>query len=121
MKTDDVKKLQRLEVEIAELIIDTHPQGKAEWDAFNKMVDAHKNLMKIDTDSLLQLPLPLEPKKKAKSTVRKDCPRCRGTGQWRDPDAPDKAPRPCNCYLVEDVAWPGIKQEWEQQLAPVKA
>lgn len=59
MKQDDVKKLQRLEVELAELIIATAPRGKAEWDAFDKMVASHKQLRGIDTDSLLQMELPL--------------------------------------------------------------
>lgn len=55
-----VKQLQALTSDLGELIKDTIPVTTEEWDAFYKMVSAHKNLTKIDTGALMQLPLPLK-------------------------------------------------------------
>ena len=120
ISVDKVKAIQTQTIELGELILKVNPVSEKEWDAFEKLVGAHKNLMKIDTDSLLQIPLPFEPKKEKVPQARKDCPRCKGTDLYRDPASETNEARPCNCKNVEDVAWPQVKKEWEEALAPVE-
>ena len=120
MDVKHIKKLQALEVELGELIVATTPNSKAEWDAFEKMVAGHKCLTKIDSDALRQMELPLEEKPKPLPAYWEDCPRCGGKGQFVDQADPLGNPRPCNCNEVEDIAWPNIKKEWEEQLTPVE-
>ena len=55
---DAVKKIQTQTIELGELIHSVKPTTPLEWDAFEKMVVAHKSMTKIDTDSLRQLDLP---------------------------------------------------------------
>jgi len=63
-----VKEIQRTTVDIGELIHSLNPITLAEWKAFEKLVDAHKALRNIDTDSLLQMELPL-PKPEVKAEI----------------------------------------------------
>ena len=120
MKQADVKLIQSLELDLGELIVRCVPHSKAEWDAFEKMVAAHKNLMKIDTDSLLQMELPLKEVEVAAPVPREDCPRCSGTGDFIDALAPDDDPRPCTCPFFEDVAWDTVKEEWAKEYIPAE-
>ena len=53
-----VKQIQTQTIELGELIHSVKPVTTQEWDAFEKLVAAHKSLTKIDTDSLRQLELP---------------------------------------------------------------
>jgi len=115
-----VKELERITVDLGDLIRQMNPGTIKEWDAFDGAVAAHKNLRKLDTDSLRQLELPLTPKTKERLTFRKDCPRCAGSGHWADPADKSGTPRPCLCREVEDVAWPKIKKEWKAQLQPAE-
>jgi len=57
---DAVKKIQTQTIDLAELIVSINPVTVKEWDAFEKLVAAHKSMTRIDTDSLRQLELPLE-------------------------------------------------------------
>jgi len=59
ISVEKVKQIQSQTVDLGELILSVNPVTDKEWDCFEKLVAAHKNLMKIDTDSLLQLELPL--------------------------------------------------------------
>ena len=52
---DQVKLIQTQRIELEELILSIKPLSEKEWDAFEKLVAAHKTLTKIDTDSLRQL------------------------------------------------------------------
>jgi len=115
-----VKAIQRQTEDLGELILAINPVYEKEWDAFDKLVSAHKNLRKIDMDALRQLELPLTTKPTEEAKPRKDCPRCAGSGKYRDPSDLDHEPRSCNCGEVEDIAWEKVKKEWEQQLAPAK-
>lgn len=119
ISNDHVKQTETLTSDLGDLIKNINPVTDKEWDAFNKLVDAHKNLMKVDTDSLRQLPLPLEPKAETPTAPREDCPRCKGTGSWIDPADSTKSSRPCICDQVDDKRWPKVKKEWEELLAPV--
>lgn len=121
ISVEAVKKIQTQTIDLGELILSINPVTEKEWDAFEKLVGAHKNLMKIDSDGLLQLPLPLEQKKPAPPKFRTDCPRCGGTGLYRDQAARMKGARQCNCNEVENQAWPQVKLEWEKELAPAEA
>lgn len=120
ISVDKVKKIQTQTIELGELITDINPILDKEWDALEKLVAAHKNLMKIDTDGLLQLPLPLEPKAAKTPGPRKDCPKCQGAGSWRDTVSPDAPSRPCPCKDIPDSDWPKIKQEWKEALEPAE-
>lgn len=53
-----VKQIQKQTEDLAELIVSINPVTVKEWDAFEKLVAAHKDLTKIDTDALRQLGLP---------------------------------------------------------------
>ncbi len=117
---EHVKEIQRQTIDLGELILAINPVTEKEWDAFEKLVGAHKNLMKVDSDALLQLPLPLEGAVK-KSHPRKDCPLCKGKGKMSQPsDSPDLPPRPCTCRDVPESDWPAVKREWKEALQPVK-
>jgi len=59
-----VKQIQTATIELGELIHAINPVTIPEWDAFEKLVAAHKSMAKIDTDSLRQLELPLRQKEK---------------------------------------------------------
>ena len=59
ISNDAVKQIETATVDIGELIHKINPVTNAEWKAFEKLVDAHKALRSIDTDSLRQLELPL--------------------------------------------------------------
>lgn len=61
---DKVKQIEAQTEDLAELILSVHPVTVKEWDAFEKLVAAHKSMTKIDTDSLRQLELPLETREK---------------------------------------------------------
>lgn len=68
-----VKEIQRTTVDVGELIHSLCPVTIAEWKAFEKLVDAHKALRGIDTDSLLQIELiPSKPEAKTKPEVQPD-------------------------------------------------
>lgn len=121
MTNEQVKKIESFSVDLGELIKELNPITDKEWDAFAKCVDAHKNLMKIDTDSLRQLGLFGFGEKPKVSKPRKDCPRCKGTGLWVDPDAPEGDARTCNCNAVDKKAWPQVKKGWAELLAPAPA
>ena len=51
-----VKDLQNITSDLAELVLKTNPAGLAEWDAFFRMVLALQQLRQIDIDTLLQKP-----------------------------------------------------------------
>ena len=121
ISVDKVKQIQSAKVDLGELILSINPVTDKEWDAFEKLVSAHKNLMKIDSDSLLQLPLPLETSKKATPSFRQDCPRCKGTGEYFDDPEKDNRPSVCVCDQIADKQWAVIKADWETQLSPVEA
>jgi len=121
ISVEKVKQIQAQTIDLGELILSINPVTEKEWDAFEKLVSAHKNLMKIDSDSLLQLPLPLAEKKPAPPKFRPDCPRCSGTGEWTDPSDKSGTPRACNCNEVEDFAWLQVRTEWEKELAPAES
>lgn len=54
-----VKELERITADLGDLIQQMHPGTIKEWDCFDGAVAAHKNLRKLDTDSLRQYELPL--------------------------------------------------------------
>jgi hypothetical protein len=112
----EVKKLETITSNLEELINSCHPIRPKEWDAFEKMVAAHKNLAKIDTDALRQIGLPGFGEKVKTGRPRKDCPRCGGTGQWHDPADQTSEYRQCSCFAVEKEAWPQTKKDWAEQL-----
>lgn len=116
-----VKKLESITADLGDLIRELSPCTIKEWDAFDGAVAAHKNLRKLDTDSLRQMELPMEAKASKAPKSRKDCPKCAGSGLYRDPNSTDHEPRPCNCKDVDTVAWPQVKKEWEEALQPVEA
>lgn len=118
ISNEKVEDIQELTATLGELIVGLNPETEKEWDAFSKLVDAHKSLRKIETDGLRQLQLPLgsEPDK----IYRKDCPRCEGKGQWADPVAPLGPFYPCTCFDISKKAWPQVKKEWEESLAPAE-
>jgi hypothetical protein len=116
--SEKVKKIQTNTINLGELIVGMNPVTPKEWDAFNKLVDAHKNLMKIDTSELLQGDFGSLLKKKGRGKARPDCPRCGGTGAYVDKADPNATSRVCNCRDVDDKAWPKVKKEWEEALAP---
>jgi hypothetical protein len=55
---DQIRQIQKIEVDIGEMIRQINPTLKREWQAFEKLVAAHKALRDIDTDALLQIGLP---------------------------------------------------------------
>lgn len=55
---DKVKQIQTQTIDLGELITSINPVTPQDWDAFEKLVAAHKSMTKIDTDSLRQLELP---------------------------------------------------------------
>ena len=55
-----VKDIQSLTVDLGELIHSLNPVTDKEWAVFERLVQAHQALRRADTDSLLQLELPLE-------------------------------------------------------------
>lgn len=114
-----VQQLERITADLGDLLMEMRPSTPKEWDAFDSAVTAHKNLRKMDTDSLRQLPLSgmEEPAKAAKP--KKDCPRCKGSGTFTDPAAPNDPGRPCICKDIEKVVWPAVKADWAKILEPV--
>jgi len=121
ISVDKVKKIQTQTIDLGELIVSINPVTDKEWDAFEKLVAAHKSLMKIETDALLQLPLLPEPKAIKILGARKDCPRCQGAGSVIDLLQPGLPSRPCTCKDVPNTDWPKVKQEWKEALAPAEA
>jgi len=116
ISVDHVKQIQTFTIDLGELIKKVNPVTETEWDAFEKMVSAHKNMTKIDTGELLQMPLPFDKKPEKETKPRKDCPRCKGSGTFVDPDSPSDPGRPCNCKDVEKSAWPAVKADWMKVL-----
>jgi hypothetical protein len=116
---EQVKKIETFTSDLGDFIKTINPVTDKEWDAFNKLVDAHKNLMKVPTDELRQLPLFNQEKKRKKAKPRTDCPRCKGAGAYIDPQDSTRTSRVCVCRDVEDEAWPQVKAAWEKQVAPV--
>jgi len=117
---DDIKQIETMTSDAGDLIKKLNPVTDAEWDAFNKLVDAHKNFQKVDTDGLRQLPLIKSPKTARKPRPREDCPRCQGRGEYVDRNDSSKTPRVCVCRDVEDAAWEGVKASWAKQQTPAE-
>jgi len=59
ISTEKVKGIQELTVDLGELIHSINPVTEKEWAVFERLVQAHQSLRRADTDSLLQLELPL--------------------------------------------------------------
>lgn len=57
---DQAKQMQRIQSDLADLIRECNPTDKNDWLAYERLVNAHKELRKIDTDAFLQIALPLE-------------------------------------------------------------
>ena len=57
---EKVKAIQTLTVELGEIIHSINPVSTKEWGVFERLVQAHQSLRRADTDSLLQLELPLK-------------------------------------------------------------
>lgn len=121
ISVDKVKAIQATTIDLGELIHAINPVTDKEWDAFEKLVSAHKNLMKIDSDALLQLPLPLKAKATPDLKPRSDCPRCQGKGTYTDPTDKSGSQRLCPCKHIDNTTWERVKAEWVAELAPAKA
>jgi hypothetical protein len=116
---DHAKQIQSITADLGDVIRDCNPVSTKEWDAFNSLVSAHKNMMKIDPGEFMQLPMDLDPAQVKDLKPRKDCPRCGGSGIFNDPAAPADPGRPCNCKDVEKAAWSRTKADWKKLLEPV--
>ena len=60
ISNEKVKDIQELTVNLGEIIHSINPVTEKEWGVFERLVQAHQALRRADTDSLLQLELPLE-------------------------------------------------------------
>lgn len=52
-----IGEIREIEMRLSVLVVDFHPETEAEWDALEKLVQAHHILRKIGTAALSQLPL----------------------------------------------------------------
>lgn len=121
ISNEKVKTIQTLTIDLGEIIHSINPVTEKEWTVYEALVDAHRKLRRADTDSLLQLELPLKVEEPQTPKFRKDCPRCGGSGLYRDPTSQSHEPRRCNCNEIVDQAWETVKKEWEEQLATAEA
>lgn len=113
---DLAKQIQTITSDLGDIIRECKPVSPKEWAAFEGLVNAHKDLSKIDAGEFMQLPMNLDGKSNKEAKPRKDCPRCHGSGQWTDPISPKDPPRSCNCKDVEKAAWPNVKADWKALL-----
>lgn len=120
ISNDKVKEIQSIISDLGEIIHSINPITDKEWSVFERLVQAHTALRRADTDALLQLELPLSPRPEPQPKFRKDCPRCGGSGLYRDPDAESNEPRHCNCNDIDNVTWPTVRKEWEEARAPIE-
>jgi len=60
ISNDQVEQIQTQTIDLGDLILSMKPVTEREWNAFEKLVAAHKSLTSIDADSLRQLHLPLQ-------------------------------------------------------------
>ena len=59
ISNDQVELIQTQTIDLAMLIMSLNPVSDREWDAFEKLVAAHKSMTRIDIENLYQFELPL--------------------------------------------------------------
>jgi hypothetical protein len=57
---NQAKQIQTIQADLADLIRECNPTEKKDWIAYERLVNAHKELRTIDTDAFLQIGMPLE-------------------------------------------------------------
>ena len=88
MEQNLVTELKNIKRSMAHLVVLIEPENEDEWNAYEKIVAAHKQLRSIEFSKLGQLPLPLP------SDPETECPTCSGRGTVLDgTDAPAMCPR----------------------------
>lgn len=60
LNIEQITQLGDLSTELGDLIIKATPSTAADWENFDKMVAAHRQLRKVDIDAASQLELPIK-------------------------------------------------------------